>query len=223
MTCIAAAVDKELGVIYLAAERGCADADNKLLAMSTPKIHKAQKVMFAVSGSLARGNLVEATFREFIEGEKWTIKGFLEDFPEFLADAFENSSIVGESTPSLFGSNDDEDSHSWDLLVCYKARLFLVDEDYAIVEIEGPWAIGSGSHIALGAMYGRPPTTLTVENAVAAAIRYDRGCRGPIDVFTCGKASLQLHNDIPQLELDEDGHYPLVPNNQSQNQGPSLG
>ena len=65
-----------------------------------------------------------------------------------------------------------------------------------LLKLEAPFlSIGSGSHIALGAMW----MGATAEQAVQAAIALDAGCGGPIDVLRCVEETLVAAQQPQQL------------------------
>ncbi len=74
------------------------------------------------------------------------------------------------------------------LLVFPNGRIFVIhtvactdneDEESGITEISGSyWAVGSGSHLALGAMWAGK----SAEEAVAAGIKFDPNSAGPVVV-----------------------------------------
>jgi hypothetical protein len=66
-----------------------------------------------------------------------------------------------------------------------------------LTKVEAPFAaIGTGAHIALGAMW----MGATAEQAVQAAIALDTGCGGPVDVLDCREEEKKLLRAVQQSQ-----------------------
>ena len=87
--------------------------------------------------------------------------------------------------------NQPYESNQFTALIANRSGIFEIDSYREVLELDRFWAIGSGSSLALGAMYAvyenlDDPKAIA-EAGVAAACEFDRGCDLPMEVFVIGK------------------------------------
>ena len=160
--------------VYIGADRGVSD-DTTIISMSRPKVHIKDGWIFAYSGSLGTGQLLE-----FI------------DLPSPVDDIYrlvrlDIVSSIKDMIEEYGRSSDDEDMHV-DFLIGSQGRLFeFSTTDWSVAEVNET-AVGSGGNISLGSLYSTYPFDISIEErmtlAISAAIHYSPTCQGPIDIFS---------------------------------------
>jgi len=210
MTCIVAVLNEEKGMVYMAAERRCTDSEGRIYNQKDPKIREHKNVIFGMAGSVRGSSVAEAALVKFIDelSEPLTHEVFTKTFGDYL------QNYTAERLT--------ETTNDFSMLVSFGGRVYQIHETCEILEAEGPWAIGSGAHYALGAMYGRLNYTLELAvTAIEAACEFDSSCGGEIDIICVKTGDLQPRSDSPRLELGEDEHYRYSLGSLSQNLAPS--
>lgn len=170
MTVLVGIVDNES--IYIGADRGATD-EQTIISMSRPKISIKDGWIFAYSGSLGTGQLLE-----FI------------DFPIPKGDIYRlvRLDIVSNLKNTIDEYGKDEEDNSVDFLIGSQGRLFeFSTSDWSVTEVQET-SIGSGNQLALGSLYTTQPFDMTVDEritlAVSAAIHYSPTCQGPLDILS---------------------------------------
>ena len=170
MTVLVGIVDQ--GSIYIGADRGATD-EQTIISMSRPKISIKDGWIFAYSGSLGTGQLLE-----FI------------DFPAPADDIYRlvRLDIVSNLKNMIDEYGKDDEDNGVDFLRGSQGRLFdFSTSDWSVTEVQET-AVGSGNQIALGSLYTTLPFDMTVDEritlAVSAAIHYSPTCQGPLDILS---------------------------------------
>ena len=170
MTVLVGIVDNE--TIYIGADRGATD-EQTIISISRPKISIKDGWIFAYSGSLGTGQLLE-----FI------------DFPAPTDDIYRlvRLDIVSNLKNMIDEYGKDDEDNGVDFLIGSQGRLFeFSTSDWSVTEVQET-AVGSGNQIALGSLYTTLPFDMTVEEritlAVSAAINYSPTCQGPLDILS---------------------------------------
>ena len=170
MTVLVGIVDE--GSVYIGADRGATD-DNTIISMSRPKITIKNGWIFAYSGSLGTGQLLE-----FIE------------FPIPKGDIYKlvRLDIVSSLKNLIDEYGKEDEDNSVDFLIGSEGILFeFCTTDWSVTEVQET-AVGSGNQLALGSLYTTLPFDMTVEEritlAISAAIHYSPTCQGPLDIFS---------------------------------------
>jgi ATP-dependent protease HslVU (ClpYQ) peptidase subunit len=171
MTCIVG-IAKE-GTVYIGADRGVSD-DYTILTSVTPKVFVKGEWIFAYSGSLGTGQLMQ--FISFPE---------VEDQDPFLLLRLDIMEALKGSIEA-FGNPVPE--HAAEFLIGCKGRLFeFSTEDWNVLELTET-ALGSGGSFALGSLHTTSQYEMAlpiyrIECALNAAITLSPSCQGPMDVL----------------------------------------
>ena len=157
--------------VYIGGDRGVSD-DEVILSLSRPKVHINNGWLFAYSGSLGVGQLMEII-----------------DMPDAGEDPYKTlrTDVVSHmrSAIDLYGSNDPE--HTSDFIIGTQGRLFeLSTADWSVAEVNET-ALGSGSPFALGSLHTTKDFPAThefrINMAIDAAITYSPSCQGWVDIL----------------------------------------
>jgi ATP-dependent protease HslVU (ClpYQ) peptidase subunit len=174
MTCIVGL--KANGKVYVAGERA-ASTDDSIVHLSKPKIYKFGPYVIGFAGSM-EGQRLRYSFDPPKPHEDEDLDKFMQTkFLKYLKDFYEEWWVDTSKESDL------------SMLVAIKDRLYDHNSgDMSLNEYSlGYSAIGSGSHFALGFLYGvrsfGKPEDL-VESAVKAAIKFSPTCSGTIDVLS---------------------------------------
>lgn len=171
MTCIVGIASEDK--VYIGSDRGASDGES-IISLAKPKVYIRGDWIFAYSGSLGTGQLMQCITIPDIDDQDPFIVLRL-DIVEALKNAMES-----------FGTPDNE--HASDFLIGAKGRLFeLSTSDWGVAEVEES-ALGSGGAFALGSLHTTkqfPVATPTyrIEQALNAAITCSPTCQGPIDIL----------------------------------------
>lgn len=159
--------------VYIGADRGASDGES-IVSLSRPKVRVRGDWIYAYSGSLGTGQLMDCITIPDIDDQDPFILLRL-DIVEALKDAIES-----------YGTANEE--HHAEFLIGAKGRLFeFSTADWGVAEIEET-ALGSGGAFALGSLhttkqYEVALPTYRIEQALNAAITYSPTCQGPIDIL----------------------------------------
>jgi ATP-dependent protease HslVU (ClpYQ) peptidase subunit len=146
-----------------------------------PKIYRNGKLLIGFTTSYRMGQLLCFSVKippldRSGDDFAWMIRRFIPAVRKtFIANGFESKRVGGEAYAGSF-------------LVAFRnrgeARLYEVDSDYQVAEIDnGPYAIGCGSQVALGAMDGLRDSCVNIGERISKAIdicaRHCQGIGGP--------------------------------------------
>lgn len=158
--------------IYIGADRGATD-DQTIISLTRPKIVIKDGWIFAYSGSLGVGQLLE-----FV------------DLPAPKDDIYRlvRLDIVSNLKNMIDEYAREDEESNVDFLIGSQGRLFeFCTSDWSVTEFTET-AAGSGNQYALGSLYSTYPFDMTIEEritlAVSAAIHYSPTCQGPIDILS---------------------------------------
>jgi|688.fasta_scaffold104412_10 hypothetical protein len=159
--------------VYIGADRGASD-ENVIVSMSRPKVHVNGKWIYAYSGSIGTGQLLE-----FIK------------FPDPSTDdvyKLIRLNIVANLKTLIEKSGKTDDDQGSEFLIGASGRLFeFSTADWGVTEVYET-AGGSGNQIALGSLYTSLLSTIDIEErielALNAAITYSPSCQGPYDILS---------------------------------------
>jgi ATP-dependent protease HslVU (ClpYQ) peptidase subunit len=171
MTCIA--VLKYEGKIYMAGDRGASDAGT-ILALSAPKVWKIGPYLMGYAGSMDGERLrynFKPTAPTIKDTDKFMQTKFIKELKEFY-----NEFWVDTSKDSELG-----------LLIAVNGELYEHSSaDMSLSKYINPYlAMGSGAEYALGSLYSTEKQKNgrnRVIQAVSAAIKFNPGCMGPVDI-----------------------------------------
>lgn len=159
--------------VYIGADRAASDGEI-IITMKRPKVNVNGKWIFAYSGSVGTGQLLE-----FI------------DFPAIdkKADVYKllRKDIIKQLRSVINEDGDDDKDNGAEFLIGANGRLFeFSSSDWGVVEVEETSA-GSGNQISLGSLYTTYTLDMSIEDrvkiALEAAIKYSPNCQGPIDIL----------------------------------------
>ena len=171
VTCIVGITDGES--VYIGSDRGASD-DESILSLKKPKVYIRGDWIFAYSGSLGTGQLMQCiTMPDLNDG----------DDPFIIL----RLDIVDALKGAIDSYGTDHSDHAADFLIGAKGRLFeLSTADWGVAEVEET-ALGSGGAFALGSLFSTKDTysnpMMRMTYALNAAITYSPTCQGPIDIL----------------------------------------
>lgn len=159
--------------VYIGADRAASDGD-VIVTMSRPKVHVKGKWIFAYSGSVGTGQLLE--FVDFPTIDKKT------DVYKVL-----RTDVVKQLKTLIADHGSDDNDNGAEFLIGANGKLFeFSSSDWGVVEVTETCA-GSGNQIALGSLYTTYTLDMTPEErislALEAAIEYSPTCQGPVDIL----------------------------------------
>lgn len=159
--------------VYIGADRAASDGDT-IITMYRPKVHTNNKWIFAYSGSIGTGQLIELIDFPHIDKKSDVYRLIKTDIVKKLKEFINEYSKEGE------------DTHT-DFLIGANGRLFeLSTEDWGVVEVTETCA-GSGNQISLGSLYTTYMMDMDIEDrirmALDSAIEYSPSCQGPVDIL----------------------------------------
>lgn len=171
MTCIVGISDGE--TVYIGGDRGASD-ESCIITLSQPKVKTNGEWIYAYSGSLGNGQLLDFINYPALKKTDDVYKIVRFDIVSQLKDLYESH-----------GS--EKDDNATDYLIGIRGRLFeLSSEDWGVAEVQET-SIGSGGNFALGSLYtskeleDNPIVRITL--ALNAAITYSPTCQGPTDIL----------------------------------------
>lgn len=159
--------------VYIGADRAASDGDT-IITMSRPKVGVSNKWIYAYSGSVGTGQLIE-----FIE------------FPviDRKADVYRllRKDIIKQLKTLIAEDGDDDKENHASFLIGANGKLFeFSSSDWGVVEVSET-AAGSGNQISLGSLYTTYTLDITIKErvglALEAAIEYSPTCQGPVDIL----------------------------------------
>lgn len=174
MTCIVGL--KANNKVYLGGERAASNEDS-IFHLTKPKVHKIGPYVIGFAGSM-EGQRLAYTFDPPRPHDDENIDEFMHTtFLKYLKDFYDEWWIETGKDSEL------------SLIVGIKDKLYEHNsQDMSMNEYSvGYSSIGSGSHFALGYLYGATnlsnPETI-VEGAIKAAIKFSPTCSGTIDIIS---------------------------------------
>jgi len=143
MTCIVAFVDDQGGIHFGSDSLGTDGHFSKVI--SDPKIFQAGEFLFGYAGSFRLGQILEHIFIPPERLENQTTKQYLcTQFIDSLKTSLKICGSLGTDD-----DNGDTDSFEGDFLVGYRGEIFIVQGDFAVLQVrDNHLAIGSGEETA---------------------------------------------------------------------------
>lgn len=182
MTCVVAVSDPRRGT-WMGADSAAIDGNYSVRTMVDPKVHEVGPMLLGYAGQLRPGQILAHHLRAPTpRGER----------------PFEYVLRVAEAARGVLkrheamGRQDEKAQSGALLLIAYRQRLFVLEDDFDAHEPAEPYAaIGAGSDLALGALYASPelPPESRLERALLAAERFNASVRRPFSV---------LHQPMPR-------------------------
>ena len=158
--------------VYIGGDRGVSD-DQVILSLSRPKVHINNGWLFAYSGSLGIGQLMEII--DMPDAGEDPYKTLRTDVVSHMRSAIDLYSVSNPETAS-------------DFLIGTQGRLFeLNTTDWSVAEVEES-SLGSGASFALGSLHTTKEFPASPEfrinMAIESAIKYSPTCQGGIDILS---------------------------------------
>jgi ATP-dependent protease HslVU (ClpYQ) peptidase subunit len=168
VTVVAGIVDSPTGSVWLAGDSAICDDAGEIQIITSPKVFKRDNVVVGYAGSMRLGNLAYAMLfpPPYISGppEKYMIREFARTWQQVVKD------------------NNAEDENG-DLLVGCGGELFFVGDNYEVHGYgNGIAAIGSGGHLAIGALWAtknQKNPRARLRTALTASVQYCNTIREP--------------------------------------------
>lgn len=159
--------------VYIGADRAASD-EQTIITMCRPKVHVKNKWIFAYSGSVGTGQLLEFVTFPAIDKKADIYKILRLD-------------IVKQLKTMISDHGDDGDDNGAEFLIGANGKLFeFSSSDWGVVEVSESCA-GSGNQISLGSLYTTYTLDMTIEErirvALEAAIEYSPTCQAPLDIL----------------------------------------
>ena len=181
MTCIVGIVDK--GVVYVGGDSAGVDMnDLSIIVRADEKVFITDPPEFVMGfcGSFRVGQLL----RYALITPEQSIKK--DDMSYMVTDFVDAVRTVQRDKGSLHRENDIENLEAG-FIVGYKSKLYVIEADFQVLQpVNNYVAIGTGAHIALGAMYATKDSRLKPEErvriALEAAVEYSAGVRPPFNI-----------------------------------------
>ena len=180
MTCVAGLIDK--GKIYMGADSAGVNSNFNLSVRSDQKVFIKDDFVMGFTTSFRMGQLLQYNLQlsaraESLDIFEYMVTSFVEAVRECLKDGG-------------FAEKKDEKEKAGTFLVGYQGRLFCIESDYQVEETVLPYAaVGSGSDIALGALFAnghlRPEERIL--QALEAAEQFSAGVRQPFVIKQLGQ------------------------------------
>lgn len=174
MTCIVGLVEDE--TIFMGCDSMVTTGYTTQL-LTLKKVFRNRDMLIGFSGSVRMCNLLQYAFTipehpDYMSIETYLTTSFIDALRTLLKD-------TGNATKT----NEQEQSLGY-FLLGYKKRLFTIGSDYSLIEVmEGYNSVGSGSEIALGAMFATQHSDIKpkkrIELALKAATHYCNGVNEP--------------------------------------------
>jgi len=158
--------------VYIGGDRGASDEES-IVSLTKPKVYVRGDWIFAYSGSLGTGQLMQCITMPEVEE--------LDPFIVLRMDIVQELKSAIES----FGTGDSD--HTAEFLIGCKGRLFeLSTADWSVAEVNET-ALGSGGAFAMGSLHTtysyNIPIEERIELALDSAITYSPTCQGPMDIL----------------------------------------
>ena len=179
MTCIVGMVHNDK--VYIGGD-SCSSDDSEKFTRRDPKVFHMDDMLIGFSGSWRFGQILRY---KFTPPEK---KDEQEDF-EYLVTEWLDALRQSCKENGLTKVDDNEESWDGSALIGYNGSLYILDEDLNIGEpLTDYAAIGSGSSVALGALYvgtkSAKQARRVVQKALEAAVEHARGVTPPFTILS---------------------------------------
>jgi len=177
MTCIVGIVDK--GTVYIGGD-SAGLADWNVCIRSDKKVFVNNGFAIGFAHSFRLGQLLSYSFKPPVPKPREDLMRFMATtFIDAVRDCLKAGGFATRQADAEIGGN---------FLVGYRGRLFHVNPDYQVGEMEyGLHAIGCGEAPAMGALHAMPksiPARTRVLKALAIAEKCTSGVRGPFHVVS---------------------------------------
>jgi ATP-dependent protease HslVU (ClpYQ) peptidase subunit len=180
MTCIIGLVHED--TIYMGGDSALTDTDNMTQrVMADQKVFVKDSMIIGCCSSLRVMQLLEHSLQLPDQGSRQS------DIEYLVLDFMDAVRTVLKDKGSLKKENELE-THDAQFLIGYNGVIYTVEEDYQMYQCTESWAaVGSGSDLALGAMYALRNVSMTPEEkirvALEAAASYNATVRAPFYVL----------------------------------------
>lgn len=159
MTCIVGYVEQQ--TVFLGGDSAATDGADHQVLLTTPKVFRVGEVLFGCTGDIRMMNLLRHSL---------DIPLMKDDLDRYMNIDFVNA-IRTCFKEGGYAERRDEREHGGTFLVGLRGRLFCLDEDYQISEMQHPYnAIGSGERQAMGALYAVQQVEMTPEQRLTLAL-----------------------------------------------------
>ncbi len=175
MTCIVGVLGSD-GKVYIAGDSvGSDNNGGHVSSLKTRKVFKKDdKMIIGYTHSYRMGQLVQYGLTLPADCYDDPLEYMVKSFIPALRKCFTDNGYIEKK---------DEQEKGGCFLVGYRHRLFQVQEDFSVVEVDcGYDAVGSGTKYALGSLYTRPLLGCNLESGVITALEaasYFDGKVGP--------------------------------------------
>ena len=182
MTCIIALRDKETGVVYLGGDKLGSNGYTKSV-YKDPKVFKVGPFYFGYTTSFYMGQLLKY---------KWTqpCKSMHQEEDEYI---FRE---VVSSFKSLFVDNDFGKKHDGrepdfgSFIMVYKGRIFQIQDNMSLLEVEDFTAVGCGEQFAAGSITALSENTnynveQTIKETMKIVSQFSCGVSEQCDIIQC--------------------------------------
>jgi len=175
MTCIVAI--KHKGKIYMGGDSaGCYPGTDRLVSLKTPKLFRNGEFLIGIENSLRMGQLLNFSFCPPKRPSKMSKDKFMStSFMDAVRQCFRKGGYQSKNDEQEIGGN---------FIVGYQGNIYLAEGDYNIHTRRDSYAtIGSGSEVALGALYVNQnhydDPELRIREALSAAEKFNLTVRRP--------------------------------------------
>lgn len=195
MTIIVGLIDQGFGDVCMGADtvrsngNRYVDRNSKLTKMVVKRpysnenreiVRKTTHIIVGASGSVRAGQIVSAMRAPDWPMGKSAYEYLIGSFVGAVRSALDEAGQIGKSPIQ-------SDETELTLLVAIDGGLFVIWQDFSVTQPVEPYAaIGSGTDLALGALFTTNGTDGNLEDAVLNALRaaaaYDSGCGAPFDL-----------------------------------------
>jgi len=171
MTCVVGLIKDN--TVYMGAD-SCAGGDTSVINVSNPKIFLLDEYLIGVSGSFRVIDILNYSFK--IPSEK-----------NLSGDAFMRTTFINALRTTFEKNNfptegkDDE----FNILVGHNGRLYIIQDDFSVLNIISYGAIGSGADIAYGSLFtstSMDDPLLRIEMALNASATFSPDVSAPFIV-----------------------------------------
>ena len=180
MTCIVA-IEQE-GTIYLGGDSAASEpATLALRILHEPKVFRNGEMIMGCCSSLRIQQLMQHSLVLPARTE-------YQDDLEYLVTDFIDAVRAVQRDKGVQKKENEFEEHDAQFLLGYRGNIYYVEDDYQVYRTNEPWAaVGSGSDLALGALYALKGSKCTPEEkiqiALEAAESYNAGVRRPFYVL----------------------------------------
>lgn len=179
MTCIAGAIDHD--ELVIGSDSGSSDGYGLTFEARSPKVFRCGEGIIGFTSSWRMGQILEHVFKPPIPDEGVPIERYL--CTEWI------DSVRAALGSAGWKKRDNERDQGGTFLYGFRGRLFLIAEDFQVVEPrDGYAACGSGWQVAWGALAAlrqrKISAAVSVMDALAAAAMHNAPIRPPFQMLT---------------------------------------